>query len=123
MRQGFVVSAFLAAAVALLSGASGTAHGQDKAGTALQGDAKNPVSCQKVTRYQLEIYPDKLIMRSPPPEGSGTPETFPVKADGSFGKEFRGVAGPRFRVTGNVKTRKLRVENLGILSCVWDGDF
>jgi hypothetical protein len=112
--------------IALLSCAFGTARGQERASATLPGEPKNTVTCQKQTRYELEIYPDKLVMRAPPPEGSGIPETFSVKADGSFEKEFKGVAGPRFRVIGNVKTRKLRVENLGNLvnlSCAWSGNF
>jgi hypothetical protein len=54
--------------------------------------------------------------------GSGVVE-ITANADGVFAKEFRSPKGSRFRVEGSLKSRQIRVLNLGATACIWEGTF
>jgi hypothetical protein len=97
---------------------------QEKKTITLMGVEKNRNSCDKQPTYNVEIFADRILMSGTAAAGgSGVVETFTANADGVFAKEFRSPKGPRFRVEGSLKSRQIRVLNLGATACIWEGTF
>jgi hypothetical protein len=114
----------LAAALAMLLVAS-PSSAQEKKRITLAVLEGGPASCNKTVDYNIQIYPDKLVMSTAGGGGTGVTETFVANASGDFARDFKSANGAQYRVSGNLQQRSVRAETMrgGFPVCSYGGTF